>query len=265
MPFWIPNLCCLSLSSYRCLQDVLKCFSHYPDNFLDIVRNTDPSTVTQHGLYIRELTHDHHNSPVCPQVISSLPQQTGQDAAHSRQKPVFHRESPQNERQKEKNEAGQGISRQSPQIELAPNTPQQHYSSEKSLTGQGHQQANNITQVLHTVQNRQPASNVTAGDTLNAPAAQDLDQVSPQVVVKAGNSKENIACASSFGMKQGKRRRQVSKSGVVGAWQGDPAGRCRTCNCPKWSADCIHLTTAYMYAPHLTLFSNSHCHGALQL
>ncbi|DBA89388.1 TPA: hypothetical protein ACH3X2_004747 [Trebouxia sp. C0005] len=113
-------------ASGSALEDVLKCFSHYPDNFLDIVRNTDPSTVTQHGLYIRELTHDHHSSPVCPQVISSLPQQTGQDAAHNGQVPSyghntgFCRESALFERQNQESKAGQGSSSHSPQVDLAP-------------------------------------------------------------------------------------------------------------------------------------------------
>lgn len=190
---------------------MLKCFSHYPDNFLDIVRNTDPSTVTQHGLYIRELTHDHRSSHVCPQVISSLPQQTGQDAAHNGQvstangqKSGFDRGSPLIERQNQESEAGQGNSGKSPQADLAPRTPQQTSSSEASLTAQDHQQAHKSTpEASHAVQDRQQASNATADASLSAPPAQDCDQDSPQVVVKAENSNENVALASSSGLKQG--------------------------------------------------------------
>ncbi len=198
------------MSSCCCLQDVLKCFSHYPDNFLDIVRNTDPSTVTQHGLYIRELTHDHRSSHVCPQVISSLPQQTGQDAAHNGQvstangqKSGFDRGSLLLERQSQEGEAGQGSSRKSPQAELAPHTPQQTSSSEASLTAQDHQQANTSTpEASHAVQDRQQASNATADASLSVPAAQDLHQSSPQMVFRAGNSKENIAFTRPSGLKQ---------------------------------------------------------------
>lgn len=64
---------------------MLKCFSHYPERFLDIIRKTDPSTVTQHGLYVRELTHDHHSSPVHSQAYSSSPLHNGQKAKSSGQ------------------------------------------------------------------------------------------------------------------------------------------------------------------------------------
>ncbi|KAL0021580.1 hypothetical protein WJX77_011733 [Trebouxia sp. C0004] len=237
-------------ASGSALEDVLQCFSHYPDNFLDIVRNTDPSTVTQHGLYIRELTHDHRNSPVCSQVISSLPQQNGQNATHNGQKSGFDRESPLTERQHE--EVGQGSSRHSPQAELAPPTPQQTSSSEALLRGQDQQQANNSTpEASHPLQDRQQASNVTADASLSAPAAQDLDQNSAQAVGKAENSKENVAFASSSGLKQdtasnapqeapqgsqeatGQASLQAQSEGDAN--QGDPAGRCCTCNCPKWA------------------------------
>ncbi|DBB12294.1 TPA: hypothetical protein ACH3X3_006390 [Trebouxia sp. C0006] len=197
-------------ASGSALEDVLKCFSHYPDNFLDIVRNTDPSTVTQHGLYVRELTHDHRSSHVCPQVISSLPQQTGQDAAHNGQvstangqKSGFDRGSLLLERQSQEGEAGQGSSGKSPQAELAPRTPQQTSSSEASLTAQDHQQANTSTpEASHAVQDRQQASNATADASLSVPAAQDLHQNSPQIVFRAGNSKENIAFTRPSGLKQ---------------------------------------------------------------
>lgn len=194
-------------ASGSALEDALKCFSHYPDNFLDIVRNTDPSTVTQHGLYIRELTHDHCTSYVCPQDSSSVPQQTGQGTAHNgqvsaanRQKSGFDRGSPLLERQNVESEAGQGSSRQSPQAESAPRTPQQTSSSGASLTAQDHQQANKSTP--KAVHDRQQASNVTADASLSVPAAQDRDQNSPHVVVKADNSKDDVLLTRPSGLKQ---------------------------------------------------------------
>ena len=38
------------------LQNALKIFEHMPKTLMDIVKKTDPSTVTQHGLYMRPLT-----------------------------------------------------------------------------------------------------------------------------------------------------------------------------------------------------------------
>ena len=37
------------------LQNVLKVFADFPSPIMDIVKRTDPATVTQHGLYIRPL------------------------------------------------------------------------------------------------------------------------------------------------------------------------------------------------------------------
>ena len=178
---------------------------------MDIVRNTDPSTVTQHGLYIRELTHDHCTSHVCPQDSSSVPQQTGQGTAHNgqvsaanRQKSGFDRGSPLIERQNVESEASQGNSRQSPQAELAPRTPQQASSSKASCTAQDHQQANKSTpKASHAIEDRQQASNVTADASLSVSAAQDLDQNSPYAVVKADNSKEDVLLRRPSGLKQG--------------------------------------------------------------
>lgn len=36
----------------------MKIFDFMPDDLMDVVKRTDPSTVTQHGLYIREPTDD---------------------------------------------------------------------------------------------------------------------------------------------------------------------------------------------------------------
>ena len=41
------------------LQNALKVFPDFPPALMDIVRTTDPSTVTQHGLYTRDLSHIH--------------------------------------------------------------------------------------------------------------------------------------------------------------------------------------------------------------
>jgi len=286
------------MSSCCCLQDVLKCFSHYPDNFLDIVRNTDSSTVTQHGLYIRELTHDHHSSHVCPQVISSLPQQTGQGTAHNGQvsaanghKAGFDSGSPLTERQNQEGEAGQGSSGKSPQAGLAPRTPQQTSSSGASLAAQDHQQANKSTpEASHAVQDRQQASNATADASLSVPAAQDLDQNSPQVV-KAENSKENIACTRPSGLKQstasnppqeppqgsqeanGQASLQAQSEGDANQLKGSLSqakGGAESASQGAWGRGrvtllgdaahatvpngqyCMHLTTAYMHAPYFT-------------
>ena len=38
------------------LQNALKIFHYMPKSLMDIVKSTDPSTVTQHGLYMRPLT-----------------------------------------------------------------------------------------------------------------------------------------------------------------------------------------------------------------
>ena len=41
------------------LQNALKVFRDFPPALMNIVRTTDPSTVTQHGLYMRDLSHIH--------------------------------------------------------------------------------------------------------------------------------------------------------------------------------------------------------------
>lgn len=67
-------------TSDRChmlLQNVLKVFASFPDELMDIVKGTDPSTVTQHGLYMRPLGDNppFHYQPPTP------PQSTDQDIA----------------------------------------------------------------------------------------------------------------------------------------------------------------------------------------
>lgn len=58
---WQPHLnLCLShdvkAKCYVCLQNALKIFRKMPSALMDIVKGTDPTTVTQHGLYMRPLT-----------------------------------------------------------------------------------------------------------------------------------------------------------------------------------------------------------------
>lgn len=38
------------------LQNALKVFSDFPPELMGVVRQTDPATVTQHGLYMRDLS-----------------------------------------------------------------------------------------------------------------------------------------------------------------------------------------------------------------
>lgn len=37
-------------------QNALKVFPDFPPELMDVVRKTDPATVTQHGLYMRDLS-----------------------------------------------------------------------------------------------------------------------------------------------------------------------------------------------------------------
>ena len=49
-----------------CMQNAEKVFSDFPDSIMDIVRSTDPSTVTQHGLYMRDLGHNQYSPTSAP-------------------------------------------------------------------------------------------------------------------------------------------------------------------------------------------------------
>ncbi|KAL0018623.1 hypothetical protein WJX79_002055 [Trebouxia sp. C0005] len=46
-------------ASRSALENALKVFRDFPPALMNIVRTTDPSTVTQHGLYMRDLSHIH--------------------------------------------------------------------------------------------------------------------------------------------------------------------------------------------------------------
>ena len=40
------------------MQNALKVFDFMPDELMDIVKRTDPSVVTQHGMYVRHLPEE---------------------------------------------------------------------------------------------------------------------------------------------------------------------------------------------------------------
>ncbi len=55
---WLPtSLLFTSKILFLLLQNALKVFPDFPPALMNIVRTTDPSTVTQHGLYTRDLSH----------------------------------------------------------------------------------------------------------------------------------------------------------------------------------------------------------------
>lgn len=49
------------------LQNALKVFATFPKDLIDIVKDTDPTTVTQHGLYMRPLTDPSNSSRADPE------------------------------------------------------------------------------------------------------------------------------------------------------------------------------------------------------
>ena len=51
------------------MQNAIKVYSQFPDSIMDIVKSTDPSTVTQHGLYMRPLGH----TPILPSPTNHPP------------------------------------------------------------------------------------------------------------------------------------------------------------------------------------------------
>lgn len=58
------------------LQNALKIFKHMPATLMDIVKGTDPTTVTQHGLYMRPLTDPSTKpwtAPTSPSDLSKPP------------------------------------------------------------------------------------------------------------------------------------------------------------------------------------------------
>ena len=55
------------------LQNALKIFKHMPSVLMDIVKGTDPTTVTQHGLYMRPLTDPSLQPWTAPTAPSDLP------------------------------------------------------------------------------------------------------------------------------------------------------------------------------------------------
>lgn len=72
----LPQTCMQSLSTSHlvlmeplAVQNVLKVFASYPAALMDVVRCTDPSTVTQHGMYTRDLSVLHQSE--APKLASS--------------------------------------------------------------------------------------------------------------------------------------------------------------------------------------------------
>ncbi len=70
-----------------CMQNAEKVFSDFPDSIMDIVRSTDPSTVTQHGLYMRDLGHNQYSPTSAPpstpkQGPPAKPMSKSSDVAH---------------------------------------------------------------------------------------------------------------------------------------------------------------------------------------
>ena len=49
----------LTRCSVGSLQNALKVFPDFPPSLMKVVKGTDPATVTQHGLYMRDLSHLH--------------------------------------------------------------------------------------------------------------------------------------------------------------------------------------------------------------
>ncbi len=57
---WLPtSFLYTSKIRFLPLQNALKVFPDFPPVVMDMVRRTDPSSVTQHGLYTRDLSHIH--------------------------------------------------------------------------------------------------------------------------------------------------------------------------------------------------------------
>ena len=62
------------------LQNALKIFKHMPATLMDIVKGTDPTTVTQHGLYMRPLTDPSTKPWAAPMSPSDLPKPPASNA-----------------------------------------------------------------------------------------------------------------------------------------------------------------------------------------
>ncbi len=58
-----------------CLQNALKIFKKMPSALMDIVKGTDPTTVTQHGLYMRPLTDPSLHPLLALKPLDKVPEQ----------------------------------------------------------------------------------------------------------------------------------------------------------------------------------------------
>jgi len=178
------------------VQDAIKCFSHYPANLMDIVRRTDPSTVTQHGLYVRELTHDHISSPIQPHIPNDASQQTKHNAATSGQDTVHAEKNPTHDQLNQAPCQGH----QQPQPELAPHTPEESSACRATHTAadRGQSIISNSTSVSQVAAQRsaEPGVFLKAGerkDNSNKGDAQTLEQASSQKATEGPQEAAAIA------------------------------------------------------------------------
>ncbi len=73
-----------------CMQNAKQVFIDFPDSIMDIVRSTNPSTVTQHGLYMRDLGHNQYSPTSAP---PSTPKQETPTKPMSKSSAVVHDDS----------------------------------------------------------------------------------------------------------------------------------------------------------------------------
>ncbi|DBB16334.1 TPA: hypothetical protein ACH3X3_014633 [Trebouxia sp. C0006] len=72
------------------LRNAKQVFIDFPDSIMDIVRSTNPSTVTQHGLYMRDLGHNQYSPTSAP---PSTPKQETPTKPMSKSSAVVHDDS----------------------------------------------------------------------------------------------------------------------------------------------------------------------------
>jgi len=77
---WKPNLNLCPCQDVKarcsvCLQNALKIFRKMPSALMDIVKGTDPTTVTQHGLYMRPLTDPSLHPLIAPKPLDKPSEQ----------------------------------------------------------------------------------------------------------------------------------------------------------------------------------------------
>ena len=109
------------------IQNALKVFADFPAELLDIVKSTDPSTVTQHGLYIRALgdAPEGNVSKLSPTQDSQQP--PSQTPTQTQPQPA----SPKLE------QSHQNLEQGNKQQQCTEETPQEQASLQQSSSGQG--------------------------------------------------------------------------------------------------------------------------------